>query len=358
MKRNGRIAALLLALLLLAGCAGNGGGNTLDFRPEGTTAQTDAEIKSIYDTDQNSLQCLWIDPNADLMKEEAEYSFAENVTYTGEKLAYRAIVTNPAEVPIVHTLFLNANGNMQPFQINGADEVVSYTYTLQPKEEKELLLTFDPIYAPYGEKGTIKLYEFWQAAKTDELIDLLKQNNNDFSSQYLYKLNFYYRNIYIQADSLANERKIEAFVNEAGENSPQKLIYEDKNKQEQGSISGVTFGEPSLDSDGERVRNEINIAWNKNDPLYARSQNSGDKNVRIFIFLDGELLKCINGQYFADYYQSKDVVRNIPLDTSILPQSGDHIITGCATYTDYNTMEEVPSTGRAVEITNLHLLQV
>ena len=117
MKRNGRIAALLLALLLLAGCAGNGGENTLDFKPEGTTAPAGSE-ESIYEKDvYNSIESLYIDPDTDLAAleaagEEPERSFEKNAVYTGEKLTYRVLMTNRHPIPMMQTMFMNANGHM------------------------------------------------------------------------------------------------------------------------------------------------------------------------------------------------------------------------------------------------------
>ena len=338
MERNGRIAALLLALLLLAGCAGNGGENTLDFKPEGTTAPAGSE-ESIYVKDMyNSLDGFSIDPDTDLAAleaagEEPEYSFEGNMVYTGEKLAYRTLLTNRHPIPMMQTMFMNANGHMQPFQVNGGEEELYHVFTLQPGETQDIRLTFDPIHAPYGEEGITRVYSLDQAAKTDELVELLRQNGNDFRGLYLQDLSFGGFDIYIQADSPENERTVSELRNEMGEDSPEKLIFTSPNADE-GLTSGVSFGEPSLDSDGDRVRNEIYVKWKRGEPLYARSQNAENENIRVFMFVDGELVPAFNGQYFADYYQTEEVVHNIPLDTSVLPKSGEHIITGCSVFLD------------------------
>ena len=340
MKRNGRIAALLLALLLLAGCAGNGGENTLDFKSEGTTAPAGSE-ESIYEKDvYNSIESLYIDPDTDLAAleaagEEPEYSFEGNMVYTGEKLAYRTLLTNRHPIPMMQTMFMNANGHMQPFQVNGGKEELYHVFTLQPGETQDIRLTFDPIHAPYGEEGITRVYKLDQAVKNDELVELLRQNGNSFTDCYIHDLSFGGFDIYIQADSPENERTVSELRNEMGEDSPEKLAFKDDNDgQYHDWTSGVTFGEKDLSGDGELPRVQIYVKWKRGEPLYARSHNYGENNVRIFLFVDGELVPAFNGQYFADYYQTKGVIHNIPLDTSVLPQSGEHIITGCSVFLD------------------------
>lgn len=340
------LLVLIISVLFVNGCAKDEGNvvknDNLKFEIK-TRNETADNINPYENPDiMNDIGFYWIDNNLDLEKalEEGDniVSFKKDIIYDGKNIEYRAYVENNSPVPFQYTIFMTANNNIQKFMVDKSEEANSYSLVLQAGERKDIHISINPVYAPFGEKGKLKIYTLQTYSNTEELTKMMSENKNNYGAIYNQIKGLGMDEINISADSKENERIVGVGKNELGEDSPKTFI--DKQTGIPADVTtGVTLGnkfEKELVEDGLI---NLNVNCDTKEDMYVRSLCYGEENVRIFLLIDGEIVPAFNGEYFADYYQKTGVVHNILINKNVLPEKGEHIVMGFIEYVDKGSEE-------------------
>ena len=334
------IIALLVSVVLITGCTGKGqkkGDNeNLKFDVESQSRNSGADP---YENPEilHDVSFCWIDKDLDLKKamEEGEDigSCPEKIEYDGNNIELRAYLENTSDIPFQYSVFMTSDGNIQKFSVDNEKETNSYVLELGAKEDKDIHISIDPTSAPFGSEGKLKVYVVLMYAKTDQLIDKMK-NSNGYGEIYNQVKRISMDEISVTANSKENEKLIDKKENKQGEDSPKTFIDSTTGKPDEGTTVGLTLGDKF---EKEKIEDGlINLTIKKQDyeKMYARVYGYGKHDARAFLMVDGYIVPAFNGEYFADYYQKAGVVHNILVDKDAIPSGENHIVLGLINYTD------------------------
>ena len=333
------IIALLVSAALITGCTGKeqkkSGNENLTFETESQSQNSGVDSYENPEILHDAAFC-WIDKDLDLkkaMKEGEDIgSFQNKIEYDGNKIELRAYLENTSDIPFQYSVFMTSDGNIQKFSVDDGKETNSYMVELGAKEDKDIHIYVDPDSAPFGAEGKLKVYVVLMYAKTDQLIDKMK-NSNGYREIYNQIKRISADEISVTANSKENEKLIDKKENRQGEDSPNTFIDSTTGKPDEGT-TGLTLGDKF---EKEKVEDGlINLTIKKRDyeKMYARVYGYGKQNARVFLIVDGYIVPAFNGEYFADYYQKTGVVHNILIDKDAIPKGDDHIVMGLIDYKD------------------------
>jgi hypothetical protein len=223
-------------------------------------------------------------------------------------------------------------GCLQPFKVDSVPgEVPDYSVNISGNSEKKIGIAFTPLYSDM--LGT-KLAIYSNVENTADVAD------ND---GYYYSFNF---PILLKSSAAPNEintkLKMNNIAQEFDTGGKQFPIY---------VLTTITNGELDMKPVNKGISPQY---FKKNDKLCivvsglinVEDTSSPDNNgqVRGYLLVDNKLLKAFSGQYYFDCKLEKGKYYEIPLDMSVMPKTGTHLVTFITYGINYSCSQKITIT--------------